>query len=91
VETCDRCLHFLDRSRIPDFVDQEGGEVRLGSRKIADELQQADDFGDAERPAFVLCIAFEALADVVDIGTPFVGQIAFDQFEDFIERHERAD
>ena len=54
VEPLDRCLHFLDRGRLADFICQEGGYVGLGSRQIADELQQADDFGDPKRPTLVL-------------------------------------
>lgn len=88
---CHRFLHFLDWSGLADLIDQEGGDVSLCSWQIAEELQQADDFGGSQRPTFVIRVVIEALADFVDIGASLVGQVALDQLKRLVERDWCAD
>ena len=76
---------------LADLIDQEGGEVGLGAGQVADELQQADGLGDPQRPAVVVGVGLEPLADLVDVGALLVGEVALDQLEHLVQRHQRAD
>ena len=58
--------------------------------QVAKEFQQADHFGHPQRPALVFRVTFEALADLVDVGTFFIREVAFNQFEDFVECDQHA-
>ena len=51
VELLDRRLHLCHGGGHPHPIDEEGGDVRLGAGQVTEELQEADDLGDPQRPA----------------------------------------
>jgi hypothetical protein len=80
-----------ERWRLPDFIDQDGGEIGLGAGEVADEFQQADGLGDPQCPAASSGSDLKRSADLMNVGAFLVGEVAFHQLEDFVQRHQGAD
>ena len=89
VEFLDGCLDLGDRCRVADLIDQEGGNVRLRSRQVADEFQKTNGLGNPKRPLFVR-VALESLADFVNVCAALVRQVAFNKLVHAIQRHQGA-
>jgi len=91
LQSLDGGLNFAEGLCFADFIDQYGGQIGLGAREVANELQKADGLGDPQRPTVDFGIVGESLTDLVDVGALLVREVPFHQLEDLVQRHQSAD
>ena len=98
VEFLYSCFYLLHRSWVAYFIHQESGNVRFCSGQVPHKLQKTNRLRNPKRPLLIrpacraptLCgagrVSLESLADLKNVGSTFVREVALNKLVDTVQR-----